>query len=247
MKKTTVSFNSGGVNRMAHPFCRNLRTGRYFTLIELLIVVAIIVILAGMLLPALNQARAKAKSIQCTSNQKQVIMALNFYHDSFNVFPRAYGSVPGEAKPWMHYVYKSGCIPAVQRGKSASWLCPSGTPSAFNPDGEFHQSYGYAAYFQDKEIMNKTNENNNYIRLGIIKNPSGWVWFSDSMHDETKAQNYLVQKERNGYVGLVHSGRGNLAFLDGHSASENESSLQNYKKAGAYKDNYFFYACKYGN
>ena len=45
---------------------------KLFTLIELLIVIAIIAILAGMLLPALNMARNKAKTISCTSNLKQL-------------------------------------------------------------------------------------------------------------------------------------------------------------------------------
>jgi len=94
------------------------RRGRGFTLVELLVVIAIIGILAGLLLPAIQQAREAARRMSCSSNVRQLALALQNYHDSYKKFPMGVNWGQGRAQPYptaFHHTWLTAILPNLEQ------------------------------------------------------------------------------------------------------------------------------------
>lgn len=230
------------------------QTVHRFTLVELLVVIAVIAILAGLLLPALNKARETARQIKCTSSMRQLSTAMTVYNtqnDAWNIPLKIREQDNSSDSLWM--TNESFCeLSGVKHDKTyreiwdKKFLCPSvnypvhvgNWGSMANLGGVYGMTYWGATWCRNSaEPADQPWLEYRATRMTLVKRPSVQLLFTEVAFTNSGGKAspqyrnpntyWWVNGENDWSAALRHKDNQtiNVTFLDGHAASWGASKL----------------------
>jgi prepilin-type N-terminal cleavage/methylation domain-containing protein/prepilin-type processing-associated H-X9-DG protein len=180
-----------------------------FTLVELLVVIAVIAILASLLLPALATAKKRARAVQCINNLKQIGAGAHMYaHDNDNTL-QLDSLIPGSGT-WASILFTN-----VGLDQREVFLCPSYKPFLWE---NWLNVYGIR---RDAPTDCATGPNRIFFRIDCVSNPTEYLLVADTTSQAqggfTARQYYIFNTTSPlKMIHARHFRRANGLFLDGH-------------------------------
>jgi len=208
----------------ARPQPRPTRAGQAFTLVELLVVIAVIALLAGLLLPALAGAKARAQAVICLGQMRQLGLAVRLYADDHgDEFPRSQHSA------FAHGQLTWGRALAPQLGADPiAWTNLLRTLYRCPADRRTNGwSYGLNVYFELGPDDDYEGKPLTWRHVGSVPRPSVTVLFAEnaSEADHIMPNFWTAARDAVDVASRRHGRTSKYAFVDGHAEARSFGSI----------------------